>query len=337
MTDGLYFPLLEDGSLLLRTDAASRTQVSHWLPKLPAAARSDDARPTATLTVALRDGVPDRPSGSPTMMLGPIEAWIAEAGDRVALRSRDGAVTGEVDLAHPAATIGLSAEAARPVASEVEPRNAAVFSALTLAAALLLNRMRRALLHAAAVVAPDGEAWLLVGDAFTGKTTTTVNLIREGWDYVSDDHVVLGRAPGGGVVVEGWPRAFHLDRGYRSGASVGERDPVDPAEFGPGGWRRSAPLRGALFPTVAAELPTVSEPIAAADALARLIRQSPWLLADRVAVRDVLALLADAVAGPVLALRLGRDSYGDGGVVAGVVPDSSPVTTGPLPDVRLGR
>ena len=137
-------------------------------------------------------------------------------------------MTGEVDLAHPAATIGLSAEAARPVASEVEPRNAAVFSALTLAAALLPNRMRRALLHAAAVVAPDGEAWLLVGDAFTGKTTTTVNLIREGWDYVSDDHVVLGRAPGGGVVVEGWPRAFHLDRGYRSGASVGERDPVDP-------------------------------------------------------------------------------------------------------------
>ena len=88
MTDGLYFPLLEDGSLLLRTDAASRTQVSHWSPKLPAAARSDDARPTATLTVALRDGVPDRPSGSPTMTSRPIEAWIAEAGDRVALRSR---------------------------------------------------------------------------------------------------------------------------------------------------------------------------------------------------------------------------------------------------------
>ena len=65
-----------------------------------------------------------------------------------------------------------------------------LYSMLTISAALLCAGLGRALLHAAAVVAPDGTAWLLVGDARSGKSTTCANLARGcgggGWGYLSD-------------------------------------------------------------------------------------------------------------------------------------------------------
>ncbi|HEX7050415.1 MAG TPA: hypothetical protein VF188_09465 [Longimicrobiales bacterium] len=309
-TAALGCALLEDGSLRLVADEAAAPQVRHWLPRLPLGLDRPDGS-GAVIEVTVRPAPRGAPPGRPTLALEPVEAWIPEPEGRIALVARDGGVAGEVDLGRLQATVALTPDAARPVATPAEPRNAAVFSALTLASALLLNRMRRALLHAAAIVAPDGGAWLLVGDAFAGKTTTTVNLIRSGWDYISDDHVVLGRAPDGAIVVEGWPRAFHLDRGYAAGVPLGERDPVEPTDFGPGAWRRSARLAGVLFPRVVAERPTATSPATAADALTLLIRQSPWLLADRATARDVLSLLTDSVSRAAFHLRLGRDSYRD--------------------------
>src|SRR5207245_6776974 len=66
-----------------------------------------------------------------------------------------------------------------------------VYSMLTVATALLLAGLGRALVHAAAVVHPDGGAWLLVGDARSGKSTTCATLVSAGWGYLSDDQVVL--------------------------------------------------------------------------------------------------------------------------------------------------
>lgn len=303
--------LLEDGTLRLTADVATEAQVRYWLPRLPAGS-ADRGRARASIEVYLSDVVAARPETPPNLVLDPVEGWVYGV-EAITLRARDGSVGGTIDFASLKATLALTPDAARPVATPLEPRNAAVFSALTLTSALLLNRMRRALLHAAAVVAPDGRAWLLVGDAFAGKTTTTVNLIRAGWGWVSDDTVVLDRTDDGAVAVEGWPRAFHLDRGYHAGESTGARVTVDPESFGPGPWRRGARLAGILFPRVEADRPTVATPLPAADALARLIRQSPWLLVDRAVARDVLALLTAAVSGPRFHLRLGRDSYRDAG------------------------
>ena len=67
------------------------------------------------------------------------------------------------------------------------------------------------------------------------------------------------------------------------------------------------------LPRVEADLPTDAAPLPAADAFARVVRQSPWLLADRSVARDVLALLTATVSGPRVHLRLGRDSYRDTG------------------------
>lgn len=338
--------LLEDGSLTLTAEPASAGQVRHWLPHLPNAVREPDApepdigfdvaerepapgapepglvatqpepgpapsrgrapSTAGSIEVTLRERLPDPPTSRPALTLGPVTGWISGPADRITLHARGDLVAGTIDLARLTATVWIS-----PAAPHAEPRRADVFSALTLSAAFLLNRMRRALMHAAAVAAPDGRAWLLVGDAFAGKTTTTVNLISAGWHYLSDDHIVLGRAPDGTVRVEGWPRAFHLDRGYEKGVSTGERIAIDPTDLAPGRWRRTAPLAGVLFPVVETDRPTAAASIAAADALARLVRQSPWLLADPPAARDVLSLLRDIARRPVFMLRLGRDSYRD--------------------------
>jgi hypothetical protein len=194
-----------------------------------------------------------------------------------------------------------------------------LFSAATLAAALLLGRMERALAHAAAVVGPDGRAWLLVGDSHAGKTTTSANLLQAGWRYVSDDQVVLYRAADGELSAEGWPRPFHLDEGWEGGAPLHRRGTTDPRERWPGRWTRTAPLAGLLFPRVEAGRPTVREALPASDALARLLRQSPWLLADRGAAPRVLRLLQEAASLPAYALRLGLDTYADPERLVGVL------------------
>src|SRR6202008_1057251 len=126
-----------------------------------------------------------------------------------------------------------------------------------------------------------------------------------------DDNVVLFRGADGALSVEGWPRRFHLDEGWETGAPLHRRGEVDPHERWPGQWLRTAPLAGLLFPRVEANLPTQRTPIAASEALGGLMRQSPWLLADRGAAPDVLSLLRAACGPPAYALRLGLDSYRD--------------------------
>ena len=48
-------------------------------------------------------------------------------------------------------------------------------------------------LHAAVVVC-NGRALLLMGEAWAGKTTIALELIKRGWDYFSDDLAVIDRA-----------------------------------------------------------------------------------------------------------------------------------------------
>jgi hypothetical protein len=171
--------------------------------------------------------------------------------------------------------------------------------------------MGRALVHAAAIVAPDGGAWLLTGDTHAGKSTTTINLITAGWPFVSDDNVVLFRDAAGRLMVEGWPRRFHLDAGWEHGRPGEARGEIDPHERWPGQWVRAAPLAGLLFPRVEADRATELSPAAGAEALAGLMRQSPWLLADRARAAEILALLRAACEQPAFALRLGLDTYRD--------------------------
>lgn len=277
---------------------------TRWLPLLP---YDDEGAPRvdgACIRALAGDPEGDLPPPSPpTLRLGTVSCWVS--GNRAWMTGPSGfrgwawLDEARADLFVPHARIG-------DAGGEWD-----LFSACTLSGALLLGRLGRALAHAAAVVAPDGGAWLLVGDSHAGKTTTCANLLQAGWRYVSDDHVLLSRAVDGGIGVEGWPRPFHLDEGWETGAPVRRRGTTDPHARWPGRWQRTAPLAGLLFPQVDAERATERAPVASADALGRLLRQSPWLLADRAAAPALLALLQQAAAFPASSLRLGLDTYAD--------------------------
>jgi hypothetical protein len=191
-----------------------------------------------------------------------------------------------------------------------------VYSMLTLSAAFLVGRLGGALVHAGGAVDPDGRAWLLVGDTHAGKTTTCVSLVAAGgWRYLADDQVVLRWDSDGALVAEGWPRRAHLDEGYRDSVVTGSRVTVDLRTRWGDRWMPRAPLGGVLLPEVNAERPTSLTGAADAAAFTALVRQSPWLMADRAMTGSVMQLLRDAASHPAFSLSLGRDSYARGDVL----------------------
>lgn len=290
--------LLRDGMLRVEAAPGLLPLIDNWLPLLP----YTDRAPAGGAVLKLARGAPVAPPRTtPTLRLGSADVWVD--GARAVFAGRAGC-SGEADLAAGVAELRAPAEADQDAAAWE------IYSMSTLACALLLGRMRRTLAHAAAVVTPDGRAWLLVGDTHAGKSTTAANLLDGGWRFVSDDNVVLAR-DGGGIEAEGWPRHFHMDEGWSTGAPVGRRGALNPHERWPGKWLAAAPLAGLLFPRVSAREATVVAPVAPAAALAALLRQSPWLLADRGSAAAVLALLRDTAALPTFELRLGLDSYAD--------------------------
>lgn len=292
--------LLRDGALTLHVHRAVAGMADGWIPLGAAAARAPGAARIRLVPGRARPF--PLPDGEPAVQVLGVDGWIDPAAARVRLASRDGALWGSVDLARLRAVVAVR----RPG----PPPGLDLTAALTVCAALLLGRLGRALLHAAAVVAPDLRAWLLVGDSHAGKTSTCVNLIRAGWDWLADDQVVV-RASGDGVEVEGWPRRFTLDDGFEAGASRGTRTPADPARFGPGRLRPAAPLAGLLLPRVRPDQPTHLSPAHPADGLGQLIRQSPWLLADAHAAPRVLSLLQRMAKTSVYRAGLGTDTYAD--------------------------
>jgi hypothetical protein len=60
---------------------------------------------------------------------------------------------------------------------------------------LMLQLARRGLfhIHAAVVVDPEGDGWMLVGGGGVGKSTTTWRLLERGWSYLCDDGGLLTR------------------------------------------------------------------------------------------------------------------------------------------------
>jgi hypothetical protein len=80
----------------------------------------------------------------------------------------------------------------------------------TLFALLLLLRARGLYhLHAAAVLSPHDELYLICGEEGTGKTTLATALGLAGWRPISDDSLLL-RAAGGSPQLAALKKTFHL-------------------------------------------------------------------------------------------------------------------------------
>ncbi|MEO8563498.1 MAG: hypothetical protein ABI601_15570 [bacterium] len=313
-----HLSLLHDGALVVTVDDALLPLVRPWLPlhAEPSAKVHAGQEHGAVIDVTTGTDVGDADDATddaPALVLFagvrarelPDEA-IALTGASAA-RGLISLVARRARIAPPPAPRDESAETRLP---------ADVYAMLTLCAAFLVGRLGGALVHAGAVVDPEGRAWLLAGDTHAGKTTTCVSLVDAGWSFLADDQVVLRRDDAGELVAEGWPRHAHLDEGWSDSVVTGTRAALDLRARWGDRWRRRAPVGGMLFPDVAADAPTSVSPVHAATAFAALVRQSPWLMADRGAAPVVLDLLREASDRPAFALTLGRDGYARGDVIA---------------------
>ena len=294
--------LATDGALRLVLDCALLPLAARWVPEDPGGVPS---RPATGALIDVRCAArpaPGRP-GPATLSLGTVGAWVDDRRAVVRLRGALPSSGGELSLASHRARLSLDPARGDQAATDL-------YSMLTISAALLVAGVGRALVHAAAVLGPDGAAWLLVGDARSGKSTTCANLARAGWGYLSDDQTVLA-ATEQGIMVEGWLRSFHLDEGWPRGEVSGRRRAVHPAALGIAGRQRLAPLAGMLLPVVEPEQPTTLAPVSAGQALAGLVRQSPWLLAHRAVAEAGITVLSRAAQRPAFSLTLGLDTYRD--------------------------
>lgn len=293
----LHRSLTTDGALGITIEETAAGFTTRWLPLgLPEPAG------VARATIHVKAGeAAEAPTTMATLTVGPVRGWMS---DRY-LILRGEAAGGDVDLSAGRAVLHVPSDSGDMGESDV-------YGMLTIAAGVLLAGLGRALIHGAAAAPPgSGGAWVLVGDAGSGKSTTCATLCRAGWSYLSDDQVILSTAERG-VMVEGWVRPFHLDPGWARRERTGERGARRPAELFPGQGRATAPLAGILLPRVTAKQTTSLTPADPAEALAELVRQSPWVLLDRGAAPPVLDLLSTAASrcAPPRRLSLGSDTYG---------------------------
>jgi hypothetical protein len=298
----IHQALLRDRSLILSVDDALRSLVSEWMPSLPEEIAYEHPEGPS---IQVDQGIvlASEETRAPSLALGRVQAWVDAKTGSAVLASTEGNISATADLDFGIARVTVD--------ESRSPHPLDLSALLTITAGLLLVRAGRSAMHAGAVIDPRTErAWLLCGDSHSGKSTTTANLIKAGWSYLSDDYVVLSRL-GEEVEIEGWPDDFHIDEGWSRGESTGVRSTMRESELPSGMRAESAMLGGILFPRVSANEATVVTPVAPVVALEKLIRQAPWLIVDPVSAGDVLRLLTDAASVESGELRLGLDTFAD--------------------------
>jgi len=175
-------------------------------------------------------------------------------------------------------------------------------------------------LHAAGVVSPTGVGILMVGESGCGKSTLAIQLIRQGWGYLSDDAVLLRLQPDG-VEALAFRKPFSInidkvteysdlplggeDDAHTSGKKKRRIDIQNayPEQYVPGCIPRML-----VFPRIVPETQSTLHPISRLSALGRLLSQSGPQLFDKGAMPHHLELLNRLVhQGQAFELRAGLD------------------------------
>ncbi len=209
-----------------------------------------------------------------------------------------------------------------------------------------LRRARLYQFHAGCVLRGDEPntsdnrtAILLVGDSGCGKSTLTATLVRAGWNFVTDDNLMLSDSAKG---IEAWAlrRYFTFDETTLTacnltafGESIGGRVPGKTEKFRfyarqafPGKFVPRCLPGAIVFPTVSREPKSRIEPLKQADALARLIRQCPWATCDAAAAPLHLQALSKlARQTRSYTLFAGRDVFEDPASIPGLITQQTEI------------
>lgn len=177
-------------------------------------------------------------------------------------------------------------------------------------------------LHAAGLV-HDATGYIILGSSGSGKSTTTLSLVRAGWHWLSDDALLLRDGPDD-ITALGFRPKLSLDprlTAYWPELSPWLEPPlgadedkqfVDPEAVYPGRRRETAVPQVLLFNTIDAAPRSTLTLLDRNAALLELIRQSPSLGVNRRSAAAHLALLRRLLAQTrCYRLHAGRDVYED--------------------------
>ncbi|HVF54767.1 MAG TPA: hypothetical protein VM934_01375 [Pyrinomonadaceae bacterium] len=181
-------------------------------------------------------------------------------------------------------------------------------------------------LHGGGVVEPSGEmAVLFVGPSGSGKSTLTTQMAAAGWQYLSDDSLLLSEG-GRGVEARGLRRAFAVTEQTIDAAGLAHLreattgpvpfDPLkrrfEPREVFPSGFAHSSLPRAIFFPLVTHERESRLKALSQSEAMARLLKMSPWACYDKFSARSHLGVLSElARQSASYELFAGTDLLGD--------------------------
>ena len=160
-------------------------------------------------------------------------------------------------------------------------------------------------LHAAGVVAPSGAGVLIIGPSASGKSTLATTLASAGWQYLSDDSVLLYEN-GSRVSAHALRRVFALTEASRSVASnlalqsaattVAPFDALkkrfEPSVAFPRRFAESCVPAALLFSRVTNEPETSVRELSPSETMAQLLRMCPWACYDKPVAESHLSVLA---------------------------------------------
>jgi hypothetical protein len=257
---------------------------------------TSDVTPDATIAV-MSDRVPASPIGFEVFETA--VGGICRTDGRTYFFESDGSV------------IRVRAESPRRVEVWVGPgpasRERAALARLIFDASMTaLRRCGLFELHGAGVVEPlSGTGFLIIGPSGSGKSTLTTQLARAGWNYLSDDSLLLHER-GAHVEARALRRVFAVTeptvaagllRGFEE--LLTEPAPFDPLkrrfeprEVFPERFAEGCLPRAIFFPTITRATSSHAHALSQAETMRLLIKMCPWACYDQPAAKAHLSVLA---------------------------------------------
>ncbi len=204
------------------------------------------------------------------------------------------------------------------IKDEIIKNTGELFSLLGTSIVEILKYYGLYFLHAAAVCI-NRVAYLFSGDGGCGKTTIALSLIREGFQYVSDDSLFLSDC-NGEITISPLYRHFHIDEdlskhfpemssGKRFKIPKESKVPVDVSKFYPGSFIPILRPDVIIFPKIISEGKSILNPLSQTESYKRLLKQTA-LAAEKDISRDQLRILEKLIKQTVeFELLSGRDIY----------------------------
>ena len=181
-------------------------------------------------------------------------------------------------------------------------------------------------LHAAALMEQKSRrCFLFPGPSRSGKTSLSLRLAAWGWQYLSDDMVVISEA-GDCVEARGLRRPFQTSDDSLAGhdlprleealgvtiPATPEKRRLNPQILFPGQFVASAKPCMLCFPVISGECRSRLEETTKAEAMLRLIGMCPWSNYDSSAAREHLRVLGRLVRQcDTFTLHAGRDIFAE--------------------------